>query len=240
VSGFQDLRGGIYDSLALCLLLLALGTTSPVLAGIYSFTAAWTDERALIALPTVILFATITSSQQGIVRRVFRGIPVAIVIGAMAYAASRVYLTVAHSLLVVTGGVGTQVLTAFSNSDPMAIFTALSGCWLVIALSLMVLLAEKRYGLVMAFCASLGLTVVTALSVADRTRSLAYCLPSIFVGMKVLRESETSDYVECLTMICCLISVIVPLYYFQAWYYWIPWPLPFDVFVWAVHHIRRS
>jgi hypothetical protein len=48
-TAFHELRGGYYDAFALCLVLAAYASRSPILSGGLLFLGAWTDERALIA-----------------------------------------------------------------------------------------------------------------------------------------------------------------------------------------------
>lgn len=54
-TSFHELYGGVYDGVALCLVLLALSSKSVLLAGASLFLAAWTDERALIAAAFLLL-----------------------------------------------------------------------------------------------------------------------------------------------------------------------------------------
>jgi hypothetical protein len=235
MAGFRELRGGFYDSVALCILILALNTSSPTLAGIAAFAAAWTDERALITLPMIFLFAMIAPTTRAAVHHALAGKGTAIILAVAAYGASRMYLTHTRSLHVNAGGVGTALLTAFPFSDPLAIFTSLAGSWLLVVFGLIVLLATKRYWVSAAFCGALALIMGVALCVADRTRSLAYCLPAVFVGLSILSQSETSENVEGLALLCCLISFIVPTYYFEAKLYWFWFPLPVQVLQWIFH-----
>jgi hypothetical protein len=240
MAGFHELRGGFYDSVALCLLILSLNASSPTLVGIYAFAAAWTDERALVTLPMILVFSIVASTSRVTVRRVLLGKGTAILLAMVAYCASRMYLTTTRSLLVSSGGVGTALLTAFPFSDPLAILTALGGSWLMVVLGLVVLLVKKRYWMAAAFCGALVPIIGAALCVADRTRSLAYCLPAVFVGMSIISRSEPEGNVEGLAVLCCLISFIVPTYYFEAKLYWISSPLPVQGLRWIVHYFRPS
>ena len=54
-TSFHELYGGVYDGVALCLVLLAMSTESTPIAGTSVFLAAWTDERALIASAFLLL-----------------------------------------------------------------------------------------------------------------------------------------------------------------------------------------
>jgi hypothetical protein len=236
-SGFHELRGGFYDSVALCLLVMAMSISSPVLVGICAFAAAWTDERALIALPLIFLFVLTRATMPVTFRAVLTGRPAAIPAAAAAYCASRMYWTIARSLLVSTGGVTPILMTVRPQTHPITIFTSLGGGWLMVVFGLIVLVTRKHYRFATAFCGALLIVIAAALCVADRTRSLAYCLPAVFVGMSVLGQSESGENVEVISLLCCLISLIVPLYYFQEPFFSVAFPLPVEGLRLAARHL---
>ena len=233
-TAFHELRGGYYDALALCLLVAACATPSSLLATAFLFLAAWTDERALIASSFVFLLYAGFSAHGGTgVRRFLVGKPAAVVVAAAAYLGTRTYLTSTHSYLHAASGIGLSILWQQINVIPLAIWTGLGGSWILVCLGLLALFVQKRYLAAAAFSAALVGVMVASLAVADVTRSMAYCLPAVFVGVAALSSSEGIKQVEQLAAIGAAISVLVPTYYLEgnAGLWWL-YPLPMQIARW--------
>jgi hypothetical protein len=206
VLAFHQLLGGFYDAVALCLLLAAMRATAP-LAAVALFLAAWTDERALLAAGLILVYAAL--------RREFaRGI--AIAAAGSAYAATRLYFGNVYSLHTAWDGIGLGILLKDFNMAPLGIWTGLGGCWLIVAGGMWVLLARRRFFLVLAYGLALCAVIVAALVVEDVTRSMAYTLPAVFVGLAALVESEPPLVIERVAAASALICVLVPTYFAQA------------------------
>jgi hypothetical protein len=235
-AAFHELRGGYYDALALCLLVAACATSSSLLATAFLFLAAWTDERAFIASSFVfLLYAGRFSAHDdtGVMRRFLMGKPAAVVVAAAAYLGTRAYLTSTHSYLHAASGIGLSILWRQINVIPLAIWTGLGGSWILVCLGLLALFLEKRYLAAAAFSAALVGVMVASLAVADVTRSMAYCLPAVFVGLAALSSSEGIKQIEQLAAIGAAISVLVPTYYLEgnAGLWWL-YPLPMQIARW--------
>ncbi len=238
-AAFHELRGGYYDALALCLLVAACATSSSLLATAFLFLAAWTDERALIASSFVFLLYACTGTG---IQRFLVGKPAAVIVAAAAYLGTRAYLTSTHSYLHAASGIGLSILSEQINVIPLAIWTGLGGSWILVFLGLLALLAQKRYLAAIAFSAALIGVMVASLAVADVTRSMAYCLPAVFVGLAALSSSEGIKQIEQLAGIGAAISVLVPTYYLEgnAGLWWL-YPLPMQIArwlgAWATGHV---
>lgn len=239
-AAFHELRGGYYDALALCLLVAACATSSSLLATTFLFLAAWTDERALIASSFVFLLFACTET--GGFRRFLLGKPAAVVVAAAAYLGTRAYLTSTHSYLHAASGIGLSILLQQINVIPLAIWTGLGGSWILVCLALLALFVQKRYLAATAFSTALVAVMVASLAVADVTRSMAYCLPAVFVAMAALSSSEGIKQIEQLAAIGAAISVLVPTYYLEgnAGLWWL-YPLPMQIArwlgAWATGHV---
>ena len=206
VLAFHQLLGGFYDAVTLCLLLAAMRATAP-LAAVALFLAAWTDERALLAAGLILVYAAL--------RREFaRGI--AIAAAGSAYAATRLYFGNVYSLHTAWDGIGLGILLKDFNMAPLGIWTGLGGCWLIVAGGMWVLLARRRFFLVLAYGLALCAVIVAALVVEDVTRSMAYTLPAVFVGLIALAESEPPLVIERVAATGALVCVLVPTYFTQA------------------------
>jgi hypothetical protein len=227
-TAFHELRGGYFDAVALCLLVLAMADLPSPLTAAAVCAAAFTDERALVACGLVFLFWV---SESGL----FARRPVAVLIGCGAYGAIRLWLTLAHSAIVSTGGVGLSIFLHETNIIPLGIWTGLGGAWLLVVCGLTALLLQRRYGMAAAFSAATVATVGLALLVLDVTRSMAFCLPAVFVGIGALRRSESVETVERLSIAAGAVSLLTPAYVVQgSWeLYWL-YPLPVQLLRWLL------
>jgi len=228
---FHELRGGYYDALALCLLVSACATSSSLLTGTLLFLAAWTDERALIA--SAFVFLLYACNPTGGVRRFLVGKPAAVAVAAAAYIGTRAYLTATQSYELVLKGVGTSVLLHQVDVIPLGIWTGLAGSWILVFLGLLALILEKRYLAAAGFGGALVVAVVASLAAVDVTRSMAYCLPAVFVALAALSSRDGVKRIEKLAAISAAISVLVPTYYLEgnAGLWWL-YPLPMQIARW--------
>ncbi len=234
VAAFQELRGGYYDAVAICLLLAAMATSWSILAAVFLFLADWTDERALIASALVLLFYLCIESGRALRERVSK--PAAVILATAFYLGLRAYITATHSYVVATEGVGLTVLSHQTAIIPLAIWTGLGGSWILVAAGAFALFVQKRKALALGFCAALILMIGSSLAITDVTRGMAYCLPAVFVGLAALRTSENIEQIERLAAVGATISILVPTYYIEGstglfWLYALPiqivrWLLP--------------
>ncbi|MGA2601003.1 MAG: hypothetical protein ABSH09_28900 [Bryobacteraceae bacterium] len=224
-TGFQELRGGFYDSVALCLLLIAMAANSPVIAGVCAFLAAWTDERALIAGAFVVLLSIAMHE---------RAKTIAVLVGWCGYAVLRLWMTSHYSLAVATGNIGFDVLAQQIRLIPIGVWSGLGGCWIVICAGLASAIRQHRYTLTAAFCALLAATIVSALMVLDVTRSIAYCLPAVFVATYLLKDEP---WLKRLALWSGIGSFFVPTWYVQGdTMLWYIYPLPLQLARWFAPH----
>src|SRR5207302_5009656 len=114
------------------------------------------------------------------------------------------------------GGVGPAIFLKEFHMVPLGIWTGLGGCWLMVAGGMWVLVARRRFAAVLAFALALCVVIGAALVVDDVTRSMAYTLPAVFVGLSALVESEPPVAIERLAAASALICVLVPTYFTQS------------------------
>jgi hypothetical protein len=217
-TSFHELYGGVYDGIALCLVLLALFTESALLAGTSLFLGAWTDERALIASAFLLLCG--------------RKKAIAAVAAGAAYVVTRLILTKAFSLAVATGSVGFSILKPHSTLIPVGLWTGLGGAWILVVFSLIVLFRRKRYWLAAAFCGLLGAATFAAFLVLDVTRTMAYCLPAVFVALSALKRYESLEKVGKFAKIGGVASVLAPTFFVMGNTVLYLYPLPIEIIRW--------
>ncbi len=224
-AGFHELRGGFYDAVALCLVLLPMAFDSPLIAGVCAFLAAWTDERTLIAGSFVVLLSIALHE---------RAKTIALLIAWCGYAVLRLWMTAHYSLAVATGNVGFDVLAQQIRLIPLGVWSGLGGCWIVVGCGIAEAVRQHRYMMTAAFCALLITTIISALMVLDVTRSMAYCLPAVFVATYLLKDAP---WLKRLAILSGIVSFIVPTWYVQGnamlWYIN---PLPLQLVRWFSPH----
>jgi hypothetical protein len=125
------------------------------------------------------------------------------------------------------------VLSQQVNVIPLAIWTGLGGSWILVLLGLRALFRQRRYLVAAGFCGALAAMMLASLAVVDVTRSMAYCLPAVFIGLAALSTSEGIKRIEDLAAISGVISVLVPTFYLEGngglwWLY----PLPIQMARW--------
>jgi hypothetical protein len=231
-TAFHDLRGGYFDAVALCLLVLALCSSSSILAGICVFLAAWTDERALLASVFVLLFA-VSRDPKTSWRSLTGAKPAGIMIAWVAYLATRVWLTSSASLATTSGGLGVATFVEQLNALPLGIWAGLGGCWILTACGAASCVLQKRYWMAACFSGAVILMVALAGGITDITRTMSYALPAVFLAVSLLARGETVRRIEKVALLSAAISFVAPTYYVQgsSGFWWI-YPLPIHLVRW--------
>jgi hypothetical protein len=206
ILAFHQLLGGFYDAVAICLMLTAMRVPPPF-AALALLAAAWTDERALLAAPLLLVCAALRRDRPRVI---------ALSLAAVAYAVTRLWFAAAYGLRTPADGIGPAILLKNFNMLPLGIWTGLAGCWLLVAAGLYVLFAHRRYLAALSFAVTLSAIIAAALIVEDVTRSMSYTLPAVFVALIALSESEPPSTVESLTAISALLCVVIPTYFTQS------------------------
>ena len=206
VLAFHQLLGGFYDAVAICLLLAAMRVPAAP-AALAIFAAAWTDERALLATPLILVYAALRRE---------RGRAVALALGAAAYGGTRLAFAAAYGLPTPWNGIGLAVFVRQFNMLPLGVWSGLAGCWVLVAAALGTLVLRRRYGIATAFVLTLAMIVAAALIVEDVTRSMSYALPAVFVALCALTESEPPEVVLRLAACSAAICVFIPTYWTQS------------------------
>lgn len=199
-TAFHEFRGGYYDAVALCALLLAMSARSPVIAGVCAFVAAWTDERALIALPLVLFIERGASRRQA-----------AVVCAGLLYVALRIALAGVCETPV--AGVGLAVFFNQISTIPLGLWTGLGGCWLLVFYGLGVMLKQQQTLEAIAYALGLTLLLVAAALVTDVTRSASYCLPSVFAAVFILRHHR---HLREVALLAAALSILIPSFYVEG------------------------
>lgn len=224
LAAFWELRGGYYDAVALVLLMVALDAARPGVALAAAFAAAWTDERAAAA---ALLVAGFHALRDG-------GAALEVVGGVALYGATRSWMATVGGMTTELAGVGGPLFGRQLNVLPLALWSGLGGGWIFVAGGAVAAVARRTWGALAGLLLLVTGLGVAGLCVVDTTRSVAYLLPAVFVGLELLRRSERVDYVERLAAAAAL-TALAPSFYLEGsscvvWLY----PLPVQAARWLL------
>jgi hypothetical protein len=234
ITGIVEFRG-MFDVEALLFLACAALARGPAFSGLFSFLAAWTDERGLIASSMVYLYHVYQryDTDGDRLSAFFTPAAMGVVISWFAYFATRYALARTYHITTPIDGTGVRTLIDQVNNLPMGTWTALEGGWLLVLASAFVLVKRRHFLFLTAFAGSLSIIIVVSMSVFDITRSMAYALPAIFIALEVLQNVETARELRTLCIIASTVSLVWPNYYaeYRSSIFWYT-PFPLRVLKW--------
>lgn len=239
VVSFVEVRG-IFDGVALALLLIALAWPRPWVIAPLVFLAGWTDERALFA--SGFLFAYFAFEQAAHLREVRAGRATdqqrsrtaqlaAVLVGVAAYGLSRLAVVAVFDLPQETGGVGPEVLLDQINNIAVGVWTGLEGLWIALVLAVFLMWRAQLRLLATFTVAVTGFIAVFAVSVIDITRSMGYLLPSVALSALVMGTMLSRRHLRRVALGCLALCAVWPVYYVGGpkTIWWV-YPLPVQLF----------
>ncbi len=232
MTAFVELRG-VFDAVAILLLVCCLYARNPLLVMLFVFLAGWDDERALLASPLVLVFLLLQrkAGSEGLrVKDFFSPRILGLCAGLGIHAVTRLAYAHAFGIPIRYDANGVGVLASQINMIPMGVWTALEGGWLLVGGAFVVLMKERRRVELVLFLLALGFLLGVAMCTVDVSRSTAYCLPAVFVALTVLRRSETPEGLWRLTITSSVLAILWPPYYAGGKStIWLQYPLPFQL-----------
>jgi hypothetical protein len=234
-AAFVEIRG-LFDGVAITLLLLCMQTRRPALIAVALFAAAWTDERAIIASPLVLLFHLAEASGSRPPYRAFLQRPIAgALAGLMLHGITRIAYLTAYQIPHRFDGNGLEVLARQVNMIPMALWTAFEGGWFLVALGLAILFRKRKFVILSWLVAALGVLLAVSVAVVDISRTTAYALPALFVALIALAREEQPAIVESCSVIAFSLSALWPAYYAGGEKtIWWQYPFPLQLVRWIL------
>ncbi|MEZ5323247.1 MAG: hypothetical protein R2698_14475 [Microthrixaceae bacterium] len=224
-ASFVETRG-MFDGVALTLLLLALISSRPLLSGLLVFLAGWTDERALLASGFLVAYLLYERSVRrdtgnesagpvapGSAGSDFDWRVAAVAAAIVLYLASRIAVTALRHLPQDNGGIGLRVLLDQVNNIPVGLWTGLEGLWMVVALGTYVMWRQRIRHAAAVMSGTVAVIAIAAVSVVDISRGMAYLLPSVVVAALVLHDTMSTARFRRLSLLCLAVSAIWPIYY---------------------------
>ncbi|MBK7553086.1 MAG: hypothetical protein IPI55_00415 [Flavobacteriales bacterium] len=206
---------GYFDTLALAFLMAGMLTRRPTLSILFFLLAWFTDERALVASPALVLFhsATFTKAAgngNGRISYALRN-SWSLFLAFGLYALLRIAL--GHWLGLRTAPVETTYLMDQWPTALAALGRGCEGLLLVLAVFVAVLWRSRSFGLLLAYGAGFCLVWGTAIAVIDVDRSMAYLLPYFTLALVVLIDRTESQRLYPLL----LLTVVLNLFLGASW-----------------------
>ncbi len=237
-SGFVESRF-MFDSFAISLLVFALlFRQNSVLPGMFVFLAAWTDERALVASALVWLYYFLRTGTGAVdlVRFHKEKVVWSVYLAWAGYGAGRWYLSSAYGFETDGENVGISLLIHQLNNLALGLWSGFEGGWILIVCAGVALWLRRQRFMLFLLGLALLAVCVTAFSVIDITRSIAYGLPAFFLCLQILNEEGRDDPVRIYLTAAVVISILWPSLYAggKGGVWWFSSP----VFVMAVRYLQ--
>lgn len=226
----SDLRA-LFDVTAFCFIAAAMYFRNPLLVILFSLLAFFTDERALIASPLMLIWFLVRSSDknnfsfQDLFR--FTSKVFTLLVSWLLYGALRYFFATHFGLHSGTGG--TNMFAKQVNNFLFGAWTGLEGFWLIIFLGFILLYVNRSWSLMFVTAAAMLLVMVIAFSVVDITRSVAYLFPAVFIFLELLRKNESAEFVRKISLFTFLICLFPTYYTDGEGAIWFFYPLPVRV-----------
>jgi hypothetical protein len=206
--------GGFFDAFAYFFLTVAIAFRNPLLIAIAILAASFTDERAMVIAPLVLVYWAVRS-QKAEGPNWFTAQSVAVVAALVAAVVIRLVLMLGYGLHIPVGAgkdAGFDVLLRTLPSFQYEFPHVLAGLWLW-PLFACILLVRARWWMTLILMVG-GTAALTAVSflVLDVDRSLAYSLPVLFVAMAVaaVRHMALGD-ARSIAILGLVISLLFPV-----------------------------
>jgi len=205
-----------FDAIPYCLLVMCIAIKSPSIIVLLSSAAFWCDERALINSSLVMLYYILPRNldEKINLKSCFRSMPLALLSSWFLYFLGRYLLNNYCGFTTDTGKIGINVFLLQINHIPAAVWSAFEGLWFLILLSLFSLKKYKHPFFLMMYLGAFIIGIITACSVYDIARSIAYLLPGIFIALKVVSYVEKKDIMQKISLRMAIICMLALNYYY--------------------------
>jgi hypothetical protein len=218
-----------YDAIALAQLTLAmLPGLHWFFRAVLVFSAAFTDERAFIAAPILLVQSLYSTDPNAPLRpRFFRADSLAVVGGMAAYCVGRALLVKFAGLSSPMAGTGFGNLLANLPYYHAGIWLALKGAWLLIFVASVALWQRREVFLLLFFLGTAGISIMGGLCVEDVIRSTSYVFPALLVAIFLISRRDTTYALRCYCLTAFVISAVAGNY--NIWRSEISWFQPVAV-----------
>jgi hypothetical protein len=202
-----------FDNCSHAFMALALVARRPWLACSAVLLAAFTDERALIAVPAILVFHFLVGSTRATQVGIAASIPL--------YFLVRIVVTYTQGIVQPTAGIGEFAIVANNlENAAFGLWFALEGGWIVVAAGVCMAFAAGRRGLAVCLLGTTLLPAFAAFGVLDFTRSATYAFPAVLAALALHREQAGTIFGRLsplrITVSAALVSLVVPNVFVMA------------------------
>jgi hypothetical protein len=167
---------GWFDNCAQALMLLALALRRPFWVGAAVIAAAFTDERALVAVPLMALFHAWTGGRRGLVWAPVAAIP--------CYLLARVLIGAAFRIATASAGIGTAAMILPNlRVSTLGAWSSLEGGWLLVAVACLAALRIRNRIAALFLAVACLVPVAASVLVIDFSRSASYAFPATLAAL---------------------------------------------------------
>lgn len=232
-AGLHDLEHLWFDGFAFFFLIMAMHAQRPITIFLWSTAAAWTDERAFMALGIVCFFQLIERSSGRVVKSMVpKANSVAVLIGIGLYLAIRAFLAHQYGMQLSNHGAGLASLSFTMLYLPLGIWTFLEGYWIIlIATIILTFRSTWHFSAFFISAATLSAIVISG-CVTDITRSGSYLVPIVFVCLLLLRDLMNGALIRRMLFVTAAITLLFPaVFVCPGWEIarWLRPPLPVQI-----------
>ena len=167
---------GWFDNCAQAFMVLALVARRPALAFAAVLAAAFTDERALIAVPLIALFHAWTGGRRGLAWAPVAAVP--------AYLLLRLILGLVLRIRTASAGIGTlDMVLPNLRVSALGIWASLEGGWLIVVAAALAAAGCGKGRRALWLIAATIVPIAASILVIDFSRSASYAFPAILAGL---------------------------------------------------------
>lgn len=204
---------GWFDSTAFAFLLAALAARRPGWRAAALLVAFFTDERALLVSPAIVLAAAAAGTAPGAAPLGrWREAAAAVAAALLAYLAIRVSLTLAFDMKNATQGIDLANFVHHVPALPLGLWAPFEGGWLLFGWGLRRLAAERGRLRSLSFAAA-GYCLaylLACLTVHDETRSMSYAFVFLFPLLAALRPRVAGSRLLDQLLLAAALSAVIP------------------------------
>ncbi|HPS26935.1 MAG TPA: hypothetical protein PK269_04935 [Bacteroidales bacterium] len=213
-ASFYDFFCCWFDGFAYFFIIMAFFCRNSIGIFLFSTLAAWTDERAFIALSIVFLFHQIIDISKSPIKLkhliALNNKSLAVIFAMAFYLILRLFLQIKYGMHTPTGGVGLAMLKVTLPVLTFGIWTFLEGFWLLLIVTCFLIIKNKEYVFFVVVLIVLSVFFLVSGCVTDITRSGSYLVPVIFVLMIYLKKNLQPFELRFLLLICLIFSFLSP------------------------------
>jgi hypothetical protein len=224
---FFDINSVFFDTYAYFFILMALYSRNAFLIFLFSTLAAWTDERAFIALSIVFIFHQLKEKINGKLKIQdffkWNKHSIASLLAIGFYLVLRLYLAYRYNMHTPNEGANFSTIKTTLPYIPIGIWTFFEGFWIVYLLVLIHSFKSNNYLILLTFVTPLIVLTTVAICVTDATRSGSYLVPMLFVLVCYLKNDMLKEEIRILLFMSFVISFLYPATFVCADWNLIDW-----------------